>query len=156
MGLPVLHPVYLCLHAVTTTPAVTDGICPLVLFHRCQPSPTVGRVGSCICCFGACSVFTAHYGLQTRRVALSDPLHQRLRQLRCLRYRSDCFRVERTSSRAGLSTRGGPAPFTAHRRKVASSIASHLDYHFGLPSKKGWLDISYYDILSPRDNYDRE
>jgi hypothetical protein len=27
--------------------------------------------------------------------------------------------VERTSSRAGLSTRGGPAPFTAHRRKVA-------------------------------------
>ena len=30
MGFPVLRPVYLCLHAVTTTPAVTDGICSLV------------------------------------------------------------------------------------------------------------------------------
>ena len=64
-----LRPVYLCLHAVTPTPAVTDGICPLVLSHRYQPSPSVERVGSCISCFGACSVFTAHYGLQTRQVA---------------------------------------------------------------------------------------
>jgi hypothetical protein len=69
MRFPVLRPVYLCLHAVTTTPAVTDGICPLVLSHRYQPSPSVERVGSCIGCFGACSVFTAHYGLQTRQVA---------------------------------------------------------------------------------------
>ena len=38
-----------------------------------------------------------------------------LQRLCCLRRRSDCFRVERTSSRAGFSTRGGPAPFTAHR-----------------------------------------
>ena len=34
---------------------------------------------------------------------LSDPLHQRLRRLRFLCRRSDCYRVERTSSRAGLS-----------------------------------------------------
>jgi hypothetical protein len=46
----------LCLHAVTTTPAVTDRIDSLVLFHRLRPSPSVGRVGSCISCFGACSV----------------------------------------------------------------------------------------------------
>src|SRR5712691_991439 len=32
----------------------------------------------------------------------SAPLHQRLQQLRCLRYCSDCYRVERTSSRAGI------------------------------------------------------
>ena len=32
-------------------------------FHRHRPSPSVGRVGSCIGCFGACSVFTLHYGL---------------------------------------------------------------------------------------------
>jgi len=32
-------------------------------FHRLRPSPSVGRVGSCIGCFGACSVFTLHYGL---------------------------------------------------------------------------------------------
>jgi hypothetical protein len=55
--------VLLCLHAVTTTPAVTAGIYSLVPFHRYQPSPTVGRVGSCIGYFGACSVFTSHYGL---------------------------------------------------------------------------------------------
>jgi hypothetical protein len=34
---------------------------------------------------------------------LSDPLHRRLRRFRFLYRRSDCFRVERTSSRAGLS-----------------------------------------------------
>ena len=34
---------------------------------------------------------------------LRDPLHQRLQQFRCLHYCSDCYRVERTSSRAGLS-----------------------------------------------------
>src|SRR6266540_632335 len=33
----------------------------------------------------------------------SDPLHRKLRQLRCLRCRFDCYRVERTSSRAGLA-----------------------------------------------------
>ena len=33
----------------------------------------------------------------------SDPLHRRLRRLRYLCRRSDCYRVERTSSRAGLS-----------------------------------------------------
>jgi len=32
-----------------------------------------------------------------------DPLHRKLRQLRCLRCRFDCYRVERTSSRAGVA-----------------------------------------------------
>src|SRR5215469_8212428 len=32
-----------------------------------------------------------------------DPLHRRLRRLRYLRRRFDCYRVERTSSRVGLS-----------------------------------------------------
>jgi len=41
---------------------------------------------------------------------LRDPLHQRLQQLRCLHCCSDCYRVERTSSRAGLP-RCGPPPF---------------------------------------------
>jgi len=31
------------------------------------------------------------YNLQTRQVALCDPLHRRLRRLCCLRRRSDCF-----------------------------------------------------------------
>ena len=34
---------------------------------------------------------------------LCDPLHRRLRRLCYLHRRSDCYRVERTSSRAGLS-----------------------------------------------------
>ena len=33
---------------------------------------------------------------------LCDPLHQRLQQSRCLHCCSDCYRVERTSSRAGF------------------------------------------------------
>ena len=45
----------------------------------------------------------SRYDLQTRQVALCDPLHRRLRRLCCLHRRSDCYRVERSSSRAGLS-----------------------------------------------------
>jgi len=44
----------------------------------------------------------------------SDPLHQRLQQLRCLHCRSDCYRVERTSSRAGLPPLWTSTFFTAH------------------------------------------
>ena len=44
----------------------------------------------------------SRYNLQTRRVALCDPLHRRLRRLCCLYRRSDCYRVERSSSRTGL------------------------------------------------------
>jgi hypothetical protein len=63
LRLPVLSSGLLCMHAVTITPAATDETCFAHAFHRLRPSPTVGRVGSCIGCFGACSVFTSHYGL---------------------------------------------------------------------------------------------
>jgi len=42
------------------------------------------------------------YNLQTRQVALCDPLQRRLRPLCYLHRRSDCYRVERSSSRTGL------------------------------------------------------
>ena len=42
---------------------------------------------------------------------LSDLLHQRLRRLRFLHRRSDCFRVERTKFPGGTFTRSHPAPF---------------------------------------------
>jgi len=45
----------------------------------------------------------SRYNLQIRRVALCDPLHRRLRRFCCLHRRSDCYRVERSSSRTGLS-----------------------------------------------------
>jgi hypothetical protein len=59
------------------------------------------QVGSCNCFFGACSAFT-HVMACTLAESLNDPLHRKLRQLCCLRRRFDCYRVERTSSRAGV------------------------------------------------------
>jgi len=67
----------LCMHAVTNTPAATDGTCFAHAFHRHRPSPTVGRVGSCIGCFGACSVFTLHYGLHDSPSRLKATLYIR-------------------------------------------------------------------------------
>jgi hypothetical protein len=64
----------------------------------------------------------SRYNLQTRQVALCDPLHRRLRRLCYLHRRSDCYRVERSSSRAGLSSRCGPAPFTAHRYRLITAV----------------------------------
>jgi hypothetical protein len=48
---------------------------------------------------------------RTRQVALCDPPHRRLRRLCCRHRRSDGYRVERSSSRAGLSSRCGPVLF---------------------------------------------
>src|SRR5271154_6946703 len=45
---------------------------------------------------------------------LCDPLHRRLQQLRCLRCCFDCYRVERTGSRAGLTPAVDHHLFTAH------------------------------------------
>src|SRR5262249_46705897 len=71
------------------------------------------QVGSCNCCFGACSAFT-HVMACTLAESPSDPLHRKLRQLRCLRRRFDCYRVERTSSRAGVAPAEVQRLFTAH------------------------------------------
>ena len=82
-------------------PGRSDGICSLVPFHQLRPSLEPGRVGSCITLFEACSAFT-HVTACTLARSPSDPLHQRLQQSRCLHCCSDCYRVERTSSRAGI------------------------------------------------------
>src|SRR5437879_8927034 len=65
------------------------------------PCVTV-RSAPAIVFFEACSAFT-HVMACTLAESPSDPLHRKLRQLRCLRCRFDCYRVERTSSRAGVS-----------------------------------------------------
>ncbi len=90
-------------------PGRSDGTCSLVPFHQLRPSPEPGRVGSCIVVFEACSAFT-HVTACTLAKSPCDSLHQRLQQFRCLHCCSDCYRVERTSSRAGYS-RCGPPPF---------------------------------------------
>ncbi len=83
-------------------PGRSDGACSLVPLHRQRPSLCNSQVGSCDCCFGACSAFT-HVMACTLAGSPSDPFHRKLRQLRCLRRRFDCYRVERTSSRAGVA-----------------------------------------------------
>src|ERR1700747_3659579 len=52
----------------------------------------------------ACSAFT-HVTACTLAKSPSDSLHQRLQQSRCLHCCSGCYRVERTSSRAGIPPR---------------------------------------------------
>src|ERR1035437_939279 len=83
-------------------PGRFHGACSLVYLHRLRPSLLKSQVGSCNCFFGACSAFT-HVMACTLAESLNDPLHRKLRQLRCLRCRFGCYRVERTSSRAGVA-----------------------------------------------------
>ena len=54
--------------------------------------------------YGFRGLFSVHsrYGLRTRQVALCDPLHRRRRWICCLHRRSNCYRVERSSSRREL------------------------------------------------------
>src|ERR1700674_464837 len=101
-------------------PGRLSGACSLVCLHCQRPSPCNSKVGSCNCFFGACSAFT-HVTACTLAESPSDPLHRELRQLRCLRCRLDCFRVERTSSRAGVA----PAEVQRlSRRTVTPTIAN--------------------------------
>src|SRR5271167_3116343 len=83
-------------------PGRFDGACSLVPLHHQRPSLCNSQVGSCHYCFGACSAFT-HVMACTLAESLNDPFHRKLRQLRCLCCRFDCYRVERTSSRTGVA-----------------------------------------------------
>src|ERR1035437_2293268 len=62
-------------------PGRSDGACSLVPLHRHRPSLCNSQVGSCNCCFGACSAFT-HVMACTLAESPSDPFHRELRQLR--------------------------------------------------------------------------
>jgi len=96
-------------------PGRTDKACSLVLLHRHRPSPVDRRVGSCIIRFEACSAFTR----VTACMLTESPLrllHRRLQRLRYLHRCFDCYRAERTSSRAGLPPAVDQRLFTAHCR----------------------------------------
>src|ERR1700756_4818179 len=103
-------------------PGRLNGACSLVFLHCQRPSPCNSKVGSCNCFFGACSAFT-HVTACTLAESPSDPLHRELRHLCCLRCRLDCYRVERTSSRAGV------APAVVQR--LSRRIISLVDNGFG-------------------------
>jgi len=55
-----------------------------------------------------------------------DPFHRKLRQLRCLRRRFDCYRVERTSSRAGVA----PAEVQRLSRRTSSPTTAFSNRMF--------------------------
>src|ERR1700736_1267329 len=103
----------LCVHAIAITPAGPMELVRSFYLHCQRPSPCNSKVGSCNCFFGACSAFT-HVTACTLAESPCDPFHRRLRQLRCLRCRFDCYQVERTSSRAGVAPAEVQRLFTAH------------------------------------------
>jgi hypothetical protein len=98
-------------------PGRFNGACSLVYLHCQRPSPCNSKVGSCNYFFGACSAFT-HVTACTLAESPCDPLHRELRQLCCLRCRLDCYRVERTSSRAGVA----PAEVQRLSRRTVTTV----------------------------------
>ena len=90
----------------------TKTLSPLPRRNRCAFSlilhsnislPSVPKVGFRVSVFEACSAFTHVTACRFAR-SPSDPLHRRLRRLRCLRHRSDCYWLERELP-GGTSTR---------------------------------------------------
>jgi hypothetical protein len=115
LGLPVLRLVP-CVCMLSPLPRQVRETKSLVtnLSTSAFPKFRVGRLLH----YGFRGLLSVHsrYGLQTRQVALCDPLHRRLRRFCCLHRRSNCYRVERSSSRAGLSPAVVQRLFTAHRK----------------------------------------
>ena len=87
----------LCLHAVANYPDRFDGTCSLVPFHQLRPSLDLRR---------SAPVLVVSWLAQRSRLLRpacspsrhSNPLHQRLQQLRCLRCCSDCYLDDRLST----------------------------------------------------------
>jgi hypothetical protein len=95
-------------------PGRSDGPRSLVLSHQRRPSRLHGGLAPALIVSRP-----AQRSLTLRPACspshLSDPLHRRLRRLRFLHRRSDCFRVERTQFPGGTFTRSRPAPFHGAR-----------------------------------------
>jgi hypothetical protein len=107
----------LCMHAVANTPAGR------IRFVR---SYSLIRVGLPSSVGGASPALYVSRPAQ-RSLGLQpvcspsrqcDPLHRRLQTLRCLHACPDCYRVERTSSRAGIAPAVDQHLFTAHNTVV--------------------------------------
>ena len=75
-------------------PGGTLRVLSLVTLGGRRPSPLPGWVGFRIACFEACSAFTRVPACMLAK-SQKDPLHRRLRRIRYLLRRSDCYRLER-------------------------------------------------------------
>ena len=111
----------------------------------------------------------SRYGLHARRVAIATLLHRRLQRLRYLHRCFDCYRAERTSSRAGLAPAVDQRLFTAHSNLWLTSVIVKYTTRFqrdyrreksGRHSKK--LDALLMEVVNllaadtplPRRNFD--
>jgi hypothetical protein len=127
----------LCLHAVANTPA---GRMEVVRSrHSLRFGLPRNRGGS-----APASLFSGPaQRLLTLRPACSpnrlcDLLHRRLQQLRCLGRRFDCYRVERTSSRAGLTPAVDHHLFAAH---PVTRLLRNLFIKFAGINKSVWTSF---------------
>jgi hypothetical protein len=113
---------------VTSKPNANPNLIPMGHFGSVDDvasvavMPAMNDYISCNCFFGACSAFT-HVMACTLAESPSDPLHRKLRQLRCLRCRFDCYRAERTSSRAGVA----PAEVQRLSRRTITPVDKGVD-----------------------------
>jgi hypothetical protein len=103
----------LCVHAIAITPAGSMELVRSSVSIDCGLPCDKARSAPATVFSGPAQRFT-HVTACTLAESPSDPFHRKLRQLRCLRCRFDCYRVERTSSRAGVTPAEVQAPFTAH------------------------------------------
>ena len=103
--------------------------CSHVRFHQLRPSPKSGRVGSCINVFEACSTFT-HVTACMLAESPSRPSAPEASAVSLPPCCSDCYRVERTSSRAGLlplwTTAFHDAPDFPVKLALYHAIAAHF------------------------------
>ena len=93
------------------------------------PESQAGRLPCCL--FRGLLGVHSRYGLDARQVAQGDPLHRRLRLLRHLHNRSDCYGQERQLPGGDFHPAEDPCLGTAHWEMRASSLrrvaAAHAD-----------------------------
>jgi len=107
-GLPVLHTLTLCT-CCRHYPGAATGVVLRSTPQPYQPSPKGSSGRPARCPFRGLLSVHSRYGLHTREIAYSDPLHRRLQPFRYLHDCSDCFRPERFS-RVGFSPTGKAPP----------------------------------------------
>lgn len=95
LGLPVLRSISPYRHADASTPAGPSGCNCRFFPTRRRPSLKYWQVGSRDLVFRGLLGVHSRFGLPARWIAQGDPFHQRLRRIRYLLRRSDCYRLER-------------------------------------------------------------
>jgi hypothetical protein len=118
--------VYSCGSAVGFTPFVGSLLRCFFRSFLTEPLPSAGVTR-----------FPRYYGPLARSPShLVDLFHRKLRQLGCLRRRLDCYRVERTSSRAGVA----PADGALYHQLTHSSSVPRT--HLQSMLKLSWVTVS--------------